>query len=293
MAIDAMIDSQNAEDKLTRFGLGLRVGVFALTGILTLQLVSVLLGWSGMLVQAAMAVFASAAVANALSLRIFERGGLSFIGVGWQRGSLRNLSLGLLGGIGSALAVTGLPVLVGMAHVSPDPERPFHLSSFLFVLIVMVFGAIGEELLFHGYAFQLLIRKLGAFQTLLPVGVLFAVAHANNLAADWLSGFNTFLWGAFLGLCFLRSGDLWLAIGVHLGWNWALPLLGANVSGFRMGTTGLVLNWHVGPLWSGGDYGPEGGLLTTLVLPVLGWCLYKAPVLTTRPSLFESASVEE
>lgn len=268
-------------------GLALRVGIFAITGILTLQLVSALLGWTGLLVQAAMAVFASAAVANALSLRIYERGGISDIGLGWKPGSSRNMAIGLVGGLLSALVVTGLPVLVGMASVARDPERAFSLPSFLFVLFVMIFGAFGEELLFHGYAFQLLLRKLGAFQTLLPVGVLFAAAHGQNLSANWMSFFNTFLWGVFLGLCYLRSGDLWLPIGVHLGWNWALPLLGANVSGFKMATTGLVMNWHVGPLWSGGDYGPEAGVLTTLVLPLLGWCLFKAPIETSRPQMFE------
>lgn len=268
-------------------GLGLRVGIFAITGILTLQFVSMLLGWAGILVQAAMAVFASAAVANGLSLRIYERGGISDVGLGWRPGSLRNLGIGLLGGLLSALAVTGLPVLVGMATVSQDPERSFSFPGLLFVSLVMVFGAVGEELLFHGYAFQLLMRRIGAFSTLLPVGVLFAAAHANNLSASWLSFFNTFLWGVFLGLCFLRSGDLWLPIGVHFGWNWALPLLGTNVSGFKMVTTGLLMKWNVGPLWSGGDYGPEAGLLTTLVLPVLGWCLFKAPINTTRPQMFE------
>lgn len=275
-----------------RFGLWVRVGIFAISGIVTLQIASVLLAWTGVYLQAAMAVFASAAVANFIALRVFERGGLSDVGVGWRPGSLRNLGLGLGGGMGSALAVTGLPVLFGLATVNSDPARSFQLPSFLFVLVVMVFGAIGEELLFHGYAFQLLIRRVGAFQTLLPVGVLFGAAHANNLSADYLSSFNTFLWGAFLGLCFLRSGDLWLAIGVHLGWNWALPLLGANVSGFKMGTTGLVLTWKIGDLWSGGDYGPEGGLLTTLVLPILGWCLYKAPVATARPNWLETEEEE-
>ncbi len=271
---------------MSKAGVALRVGIFAVTGIVTLQIASALLAWAGILVQAAMAVFASAAVANALALRIFERGGLSHIGLGWRPGSSRNLGLGLAGGILSGLAVTGIPVLLGLATISRDPDSTFAFRSLLFVSTVMVFGAIGEELLFHGYAFQLLLRKAGPFQTLLPVAVLFAAAHSNNLSANWLSGFNTFLWGAFLGFCFLRSGDLWLAIGVHLGWNWALPILGANVSGFRMGTSGLMLNWNIGPLWSGGDYGPEAGLLTTLVLPVLGWALWRAPVTTTRPDIF-------
>jgi hypothetical protein len=31
-----------------------------------------------------------------------------------------------------------------------------------------------------------------------------------------------------------------------------------------MGVTGYALHWNVGELWSGGGYGPEGGLLATL-----------------------------
>lgn len=278
---------------LTATGLALRVGIFALVGILTLQLVSWLLGVTGLLVQAAMAVFASAAVANALALRIYERAGFHRIGLGWKASSTRNLLVGLAGGVGSALAVTVLPVALGMARITTDPEGKFSPASLLFVSVVLLFGAVGEEMLFHGYAFQLLMARVGAFTTLLPVSVLFAAAHANNLSANWLSGLNTFLWGVLLGLCFLRSGDLWLPIGVHFGWNWALPLVGANVSGFRMGTSGLTLVWNVSPLWSGGDYGPEAGLLTTLLVPVLGWLLWKAPIQTERPPLFPEEETTE
>lgn len=267
--------------------------MFAIVGILTLQLVSFALEWLGLFLQAAMAVFASGAIANVLSLRIFERGTLNQIGLGWQRGSLRNFAWGLAGGVVSGLFVTAVPALVGMAQITRDPERTFNLGSLLFLSVVLLFGAIGEEMLFHGYAFQLLLRRLGAFSTLLPVGVLFAAAHANNLSANWLSAFNTFLWGAFLGLCFLRSGDLWLPFGVHYGWNWALPLLGANVSGFKMGTTGLALQWNVGALWSGGEYGPEAGVLTTLVVPLLGWALYRAPIAATLPNLLDTEPQEE
>ena len=59
----------------------------------------------------------------------------------------------------------------------------------------------------------------------------------------------------------------------NFGWNFALPLFGANLSGFTMGVTGHALEWKVGSLWSGGDYGPEGGLLTTLVVVLLFFVL--------------------
>lgn len=264
----------------------LRVGIFAFAGILTLQITSWLLAWAGLLVQAVLAVFFAAVVANGIALRVFERGGLSWIGLAWRASSSRNLWLGVAGGVGSALFVTVLPVLVGLGSYVASPERPLNWGSIAFVSIALLFGAIGEELLFHGYAFQLMMSKFGAFATMLPVGVLFALAHENNLGASWLSSANTFLWGVLLGLCFLRSGDLWLAIGVHYGWNWALSVTGAQVSGFQMSSIGARIEWKVPALWTGGDYGPEAGLLCTLVVPVLGYLLWRAPIRTERPPLF-------
>jgi len=36
--------------------------------------------------------------------------------------------------------------------------------------------------------------------------------------------------------------------------------------------------WKAGGMWSGGDYGPEAGLLTTLVLFALFLYIWKAPI---------------
>ena len=124
-------------------------------------------------------------------------------------------------------------------------------------------------MLFRGYGFQVLVSGIGAFATILPVAVLFGLAHSQNLNFGSLALVNTILWGVVLGYAFLRSGDLWLPIGLHFGWNWALPLLGVNLSGFTMDVTGYAMQWRtawrIGGLWSGGAYGPEGGLLTTAV----------------------------
>jgi hypothetical protein len=86
---------------------------------------------------------------------------------------------------------------------------------------------------------------------------------------------NTIAWGGLLGYAYLRTNALWLPIGLHFGWNFALPLFGANLSGFTMGVTGYALHWRVGDLWSGGAYGPEGGLLTTAIVAALCWVVHR------------------
>jgi len=262
-------------------GLALRVGVFALIAALGYYLAfPIIIGFIGapVLVISTLGTFAAAAVANTLALRIYERGNLADIGLGWTPASRRNLSLGMLGGIGAALVVVVIPLVLRGADLEPVPSEHFRWPSLLFVSILLLFGAVGEEMLFRGYGFQVLVRGIGTFATILPVAVLFGFAHSQNLNFGALALANTILWGVVLGYAYVRSGDLWLPIGLHFGWNWALPLLGVNLSGFTMNVTGYAMHWKIGERWSGGAYGPEGGLLTTAVAIGLFFYVTKAPI---------------
>ncbi len=274
--------------------LGVRVVVFVFIEIITLMLMGAFLSpWAGALVTGAVSSFTAAALANAFTLRIYERGKFSDIGLQFSPATGRNSFIGFLGGFGAAAFCAGIPLLTGMATLDASPEQPGTIASFIFVSIILLIGAVGEEMLFRGYGFQLLLKRWGTFATVLPIGVLFAWAHSGNPDVTYLALFNTFLWGVLFGLCFIRSGDLWLPIGVHFGWNWALPLFGVNVSGFTMSVTGYKMVWSAGTLWSGGGYGLEGSLLTLFVLPLLVWYLWKAPVMVQKPFLLREAGQEE
>jgi hypothetical protein len=116
---------------------------------------------------------------------------------------------------------------------------------------------------------------MGAFATILPTAVLFGLAHGGNLNSTSWGVVNTMLWGVLLGWAYYRTQALWLPFGLHFGWNFALPLFGENLSGFTMVVTGHTLRWSVGELWSGGAYGPEGGVLTTAIVFVLFYVLFR------------------
>jgi len=244
-----------------------------------------MLGRGERLVIAVAANFTAAGVATAFSLRLFERGQLSDIGLGWNTASRRNLIVGLLGGIAAAMAVLLIPVLFRIAAIHRAPTQHFEWGSLVFFTLILMFGATGEEMLFRGYGFQTFMAGTGPFGAILPFAMLFAFTHANNPAFGPIAFLNTFLWGVLLGFAFLNSGDLWLPIGLHFGWNWVLPILGDNLSGITMGITGCMMTWDVGNLWSGGAYGVEGGLLTTAIIVFLFIYLRKAPVLAQEPYL--------
>jgi len=263
-------------------GILLRVGVFALIAVLGYIIFPTILLWimgKGFpLIVATLGTFASAAVANAIVLRIYERAQLADIGLGWTAASRRNLLVGIVGGVGAGVVVIGAPVLVQAANFARVPNEHLQWPSLLFVSLILLFGAVGEEMLFRGYMFQVLVKAIGPFATILPMAVLFGLAHSPNLNFTWLALVNTILWGVALGYAFIRSGDLWLPIGLHFGWNWILPIFGVNLSGFTMGVTGYSLTWKIGDLWSGGAYGPEGGLFTSAIIIVLFVYLQRAPI---------------
>ena len=280
------MDVTEAAARETRIGVLLRVAFFvALVVIGYFFLAPLFLNTFGVVVAGTLGLFATGLVANFLTLRIFDRLPIFAIGLATGRGSWRNMLLGLLFGAGCAALMLVAPLLAGTGHLVASPSTAPAWSSIAFYFVVLFFGATGEELIFRGYAFQLLIQKLGPFATVLPVGVIFGLAHGLNPNSSVLGVTNTVLWGILLGYAFLRSHDLWLPIGLHYGWNVVLPLFGVNLSGLTIEVTGHLYRWDLQPLWSGGTYGPEGGLLTTIFVVALFFVLARAPVVPQRAAI--------
>lgn len=267
----------NSADALDWQGLSLRVGLYVLLAFMGIVLFPVLLGpLPGIVVTSTLSTFGAAAVANAVVVRIYERGRLADVGLSWAPSSGREVFIGTALGSTAAISVILVPLGLKMATLERVPvgvEHPW--GAFAFGSIAILFGAMGEELMFRGYAFQLLIRSLGPFATILPTSVIFGLLHASNPDVSALGILNTVAFGILLGYAVWRTGALWLAIGLHFGWNLAVPLLGSNLSGLTMGVTGYALKWNVGVLWSGGGYGVEGSVLTTAIVVALFFALRK------------------
>jgi membrane protease YdiL (CAAX protease family) len=264
----------------------LRVGVYVFLALASYLLFGIVLSTLPMAIAAPLLVFCAGSVSNELAMRIYEHRSLVDLGLGWNPSSVRNVLLGLAGGVVAALMVVLVPVLEGAAEITRVAGQQVDWGAIVVLLVILLFGAMGEELLLRGYGFQVLMGALGPFATILPVSVLFALLHAGNPHVTALGLVNTGLWGVLLGYAFYRSGDLWLPIGLHVGWNWVLPLLGANLSGLTMNVTGYKMQWKVASVWGGGDYGPEGGLATSVAVVLLfAWLALKAPVRRQKPFL--------
>lgn len=251
--------------------IALQVGLYIFFFVLFLGVVvlSGIAGLMGPLAGSSFSTFFAAVLTNIITLRIYEGCSLADIGFHWNAASARNLAWGLFGGIAAALAVLTTPLMARAAVMQQVAGNEAHWRIFLFVTVVLILGAAGEEVLFRGYGFQVLLRSMRPEVAIVLVGIMFGALHLSNPHASWLGLLNTVGFGILFGYAFWRSRDLWFPFGLHLGWNFTLPLFGADVSGIKIGVTGYEPQWSAGPLWSGGEYGPEASVLTSAVLLVV------------------------
>jgi membrane protease YdiL (CAAX protease family) len=146
-------------------------------------------------------------------------------------------------------------------------------GSFALTLLGVLLGLVGflavgfyEELLFRGYYLQNLKDGTGLALALFVSSAVFALAHLGNFSSSIASSLGIFAAGYFLAYGWLRTGSLWLPIGLHIGWNFFQgPVFGFAVSGTP--TSSIVVHSVEGPeLLTGGGFGPEAGLI---VLPLM------------------------
>ena len=140
------------------------------------------------------------------------------------------------------------------------------IISVLIVLLIFALGSWQEELLSRGYWLQNLSEGLNRSLGVLLSSAVFALVHVLNPNLSWLAFVGLFLSGLFLAYGYLRTNQLWLPIGLHLGWNFFEgTVFGFPVSGQYFYQ--LIRQSVSGPeLITGGAFGPEAGLI---LLPIL------------------------
>lgn len=207
-------------------------------------------------------------VAFGLATRVFgfRLGGLDSTTLRW-RGGLRDAVGGVALGLVPAVLAMALAIPAAGAAWLGDGGAPGAWAGTLPGLaVVLIPAAFAEELIFRGVPMVLLAAAFGRRPAIVGLALLFAAAHLGNPDVTVLGLANVALAGVWLGTVFFLPGGIWTATGAHVGWNLTLAALAAPVSGLPFEVPWL--DYRPGsPAWlSGGPFGPEGGVLGTLLL---------------------------
>ena len=121
-----------------------------------------------------------------------------------------------------------------------------------------------EELAFRPIIFKHVEELLGSWVSLVVVGLVFGLLHMGDENATPMVGISLVILGIMLSAAFMLTRRLWLAWGIHAGWNYSQECL------FGMPGKATEYHWVTpqvdGPTWlTGGAFGIEGSVLAAVV----------------------------
>lgn len=243
-----------------------------------------------------LALLGAALVAGYACARFLEGLEWRSLGLILHRGWLRDLLIGsLVGFVSLALAVGIAAAANGLNFSINDASQLAIGRSMLRSATLLLVAALAEEALFRGYGLQTLSRAKLAALGVLITSLAFSFVHLSNPnVVPTVTFANTLLAGVWLAVAYLRTRSLWLPLGVHWAWNWALGwFFGVPISGINLVSHPLLKATDAGPAWlTGGNYGIEGGLACTVALVISTVFLWRTPWLSATPELLKLTSEE-
>lgn len=202
-------------------------------------------------------------------VKVIEKNALSSLGF-VKRNWLKYLGWGIM----FSLVQMGVIALVyQVSGIGSFELNELSLEPILFILGLFPFWLLQggtEEVATRGW----LLTRI-ATRTNLPLAIaisssLFGILHMGNAGVTFLSVLNIILDGVLAGLLFIYTDSIWLVVAQHGTWNYVQGnLLGFQVSGTGADASIFSFTMGDGPVWlTGGAFGAEGSIITTLVLLV-------------------------
>jgi membrane protease YdiL (CAAX protease family) len=205
---------------------------------------------------------------------LFEKRSFSSLGF-HKKNAFKNYFLGFLMGFIMLGTVIILMSIFGSIDYENNPEefKIELLGTFLLLLGGYVIQGAAEEILVRGWLFQVIAVKYKPWLGAVISSVIFAFLHGLNTGVSALAIVNLLLFAFLLVFLILNHKNIWVACGWHTAWNWTMEnIFGLNVSGNEGGDSLLNLTSNGPNLLTGGAFGPEASIFTTIVL--LGGMIY-------------------
>ena len=178
-------------------------------------------------------------------------------------------------------AVVGLQVLTGSIQLTQVDFSWENMFSFLLIMPFWFIQSGTEELLTRGWLFPVVSKHTRIWIGTAVSSLLFAILHLQNPSIDWISLLNIALFGLLACLYVLKTDNIWGISAIHAAWNcFQGSFFGLSVSGLSTAYAPMRFeNGEVPDLMSGGDFGPEASLFSSLVMGsyilYLAWDLYQ------------------
>ncbi len=209
----------------------------------------------------------SVAISTLIMMRVFEKSRFIEIGLKINSKTAYEIFIGLIIGFVMITAVV-VPNAI-LRYYKYDFTLNQIFPEIFKVTLFFLLVAFAEEILFRGYPFQRLIDGTNSLIATLIFSLLFSLAHFQNPNINSIALLNIFLAGVWLCSAYVKTRSLWLPISLHFSWNFFQGyLFSLPVSGINIFETIFAVEITSKNLISGGEFGPEGSIITSIVLVI-------------------------
>jgi membrane protease YdiL (CAAX protease family) len=141
----------------------------------------------------------------------------------------------------------------------------------VFWTVPLFLSAVLEDFFYRGYLLFTLTTGIGFWPAAVVTSLWMGGMHYLNPGGHGLGPVAAFLYCMVTCVVIRRTGDLWMALGLHAAWSWGeVFFYGVVSSGFPGQGHLLNSNFH-GPAWlTGGTFGPEASWPSMALLVVWG-----------------------
>ncbi|MFE5645028.1 CPBP family intramembrane glutamic endopeptidase [Rhodococcus sp. NPDC056516] len=235
----------------------------------------------------------------ALWVVLYERRSVFSVGLRDRRGVQR-----FIAGLVAGFVLFGVALLLMVLFADYDANATeSHVTTgsaavwiVLSLIPVWIVQASTEEIVVRGYLLQWhgLTLTNGWVAVILP-SVLFAVVHIDFHPLVLI---NIFLFGLLFSFLSLTQGSIWFADGLHMAWNMAQSnIFGISGDSSARDVTIFTFGADSGAsvVLTGGDYGVEGSVLTTLILVIAvaaSYRYYRTVEATRAPAIADGTITE-
>lgn len=208
-----------------------------------------------------------------LFCRLLDKKTISSIGFSFKKSWFKQLCFGFVLGffIFSAIIFISLifkfvdfeKIIINRGNVIPQ------MSWLFFLFIFMASTSLIEEMLNRGYILNNLMEYENKWMAILISSGIFSLLHISNPGISILGLINIFLIGILLCQLYFLNKRLWIPIGFHFSWNFFEGCIyGFSVSGVSLPSL-FRFKMSQATWLSGGKLGPEGSIITTILILIL------------------------
>ncbi|MCY6960700.1 CPBP family intramembrane glutamic endopeptidase [Clostridium brassicae] len=200
-------------------------------------------------------------------LKLFQKRKFEDIGLNSIKKNSKNLFYGMIFGAISIIVISVVLMITGNIKFQNSFRNPQFNKNTLIGIFLFILVAINEETLCRGYIFTTLNQMDKPWLSAVMSSAFFAALHLLNPNVNLIGILNIFLVGMLFCFMYVRTKSLWMPIGFHFTWNY----FQGNVFGFPVsGISEISGIYNIAYLkeniLTGGFFGPEAGIIATIVL---------------------------